>query len=345
MNIERAMASIRTVNKIEAIEGKDRIELAFFGLWQTIIKKGELKVGDLAVYFEIDSWIPTAIAPFLQKGERIKTFNNIDGNKLKSMKLGGVLSQGLALPLSILPEGNYEEGQDVTTLLGVQKWEKAIPVQLRGQVRSMTLPAGVRRTDQERIQNISAKTYEEYKNYTWEVTEKLHGSSCTFYLSAEGDFHVCSRNIDLKETAENTYWQVARKLKIEEKMREFDLFGYVLQGELCGPGINGNQYGLTEPEFFLFDVSVASPEEGMAYYRPSCHRLDLAAFVLRVLHSPVTNTAFRLPDNQSDLLQYTEGTSILNSSNREGLVFKCIERPDLSFKVVSNSWLLGAGED
>lgn len=110
---KRALAYIVTIDSITPIEGADNIELAHIGGWNVITKKEEFKAGDLGVFFEIDSKLPeTEWSEFL----RPKHF------KIKTMKLGkfGVISQGLVLPIGILPDGTeISPGTDVTELLGV----------------------------------------------------------------------------------------------------------------------------------------------------------------------------------------------------------------------------------
>jgi len=98
----RKLVHIEKINEILPIEGADKIELVKVLSWQCIAKKGEFKVGDLCVYHEIDSVCPeTDNYEFL----RSRKF------RIRTIKMKGELSQGLALPISILPEGNYEEGQ------------------------------------------------------------------------------------------------------------------------------------------------------------------------------------------------------------------------------------------
>ena len=64
----RKMASIRSIDNIEPITGADSSEVATVGGWKVVVKKGEFKTNDLVVYLEIDSWVPTSLAPFLSKG-------------------------------------------------------------------------------------------------------------------------------------------------------------------------------------------------------------------------------------------------------------------------------------
>lgn len=221
--------------------------------------------------------------------------------------------------------------KDVSELLGIQKWEPTIPLQLRGLAKG-TFPSWVPKTDQERIQNLKSE-FEEYKNELWQVTEKLHGSSCTFALDLDGNFEVCSRNLSLKFDENNAYWKAALKYDVERKMKETGLLGYAIQGEIIGEGLNGNQYK-TDLEFYVFNIF--SIHEGK-YLAPSkaeeiTKELDLK-HVPVLEYSKVPNVALQ------ELLVLAEGKSVLNGSNREGLVYKSIDGTK-SFKVISNKWLL-----
>lgn len=113
-NGERMLAYTVTIDSITPIEKADNIELAHVGGWNVIIRKNEFNVGDMAVFFEIDSLLPeTEWSEFL----RPKKF------KVKTYKLGkfNVISQGLLLPMSILPDNKtYELHEDVTKLLGIK---------------------------------------------------------------------------------------------------------------------------------------------------------------------------------------------------------------------------------
>lgn len=95
----RKMASIRRVDNIVPIPGADAIECAVIGGWSVVVKKGEFKIGDLAVYLEIDAWVPTELAPFLSKGKEPRVYNGVSGERLKTVKLRGTTSQGLLLKL------------------------------------------------------------------------------------------------------------------------------------------------------------------------------------------------------------------------------------------------------
>ena len=355
---ERKMATIRRISEIKPIDGADAIELAVVDGWKVVVKKGEYSVNQMVVFCEIDSFIPHDVAPFLTKNGTPKEYKGIQGNRLKTIKLRGQVSQGLILGtdtvIELFVDSKFDEGQeiceviyegsDVSDILGIIKWEPEENAQLGGQ-RKGNFPIELRKTDQERIQNLT-KRLEEFKEYTWEVTEKLHGSSMTMYFDRDKKFHVCSRNVDLMESEDNSFWKIANKYQVYEKflfasMMEIeeaqDIPGLAVQGELIGPGINGNQYGLSEADFYVFDMQHTRDQS----YCDARNRLELSK-LLCLKHTPVVDPVFKIPSDWTvdDLLNFAEGKSALNNSDREGLVFKCLQNPEISFKVVSNKWLL-----
>ena len=95
----RRLATVRKIDEINPIENADAIEVATVGGWKIVVKKGEFQVGQLAVYFEIDSWIPHELAPFLSKGQEPREYEGVKGERLRTIKLRGQISQGLLLPL------------------------------------------------------------------------------------------------------------------------------------------------------------------------------------------------------------------------------------------------------
>ena len=345
----RKLAAIRKIDNIKPIEGADAIECAVVGGWTIVVKKGEYQPGDMAVYCEIDSWIPTELAPFLSKGQTPRVYEGVAGERLRTIKLRGQLSQGLLLPLTTTYNGKQicvlglEGGEDVTEILGIQKYEAPVPAQLAGEVRGV-FPSVVPKTDQERCQNlvaeIAAATESELQ---FEITEKLEGSSCTMFLDMDGDFHVCSRNLDLKRNEDNSLWRAAIKYNVEQKMREADLLGFAIQGELVGPGIQGNIYKLKDIDFFVFDVYDV---RGGAYLTPS-ERRELVK-KLELNHVPVLASKATLYDTLgivdiSQLIKFANGRSVLGTIDgplREGIVFKQVDG-GMTFKVISNNYLLG----
>jgi RNA ligase (TIGR02306 family) len=338
----RKLATIKKIDSIQPINGADAIELAIIGGWQVVIRKGEFKEGSTIVFCEIDSWIPTALAPFLTKpGREPREYNGIQGERLRTIKLRGQISQGLVLPLDVLGQCgiSYAEiDEDVTDRLGIQKWEKELSANIRGLARS-NFPSLVPKTDEERIQNLKkklSKWVEEGKQ--WEVTEKLDGSSMTVYLDLDWDLHVCSRNIDLKPDSTNAFWQVADLYHIGQRMIDSGLIGYAIQGELVGPGIQGNKYKLKGLDFYVYKVY--SVKE-CRYLTPP-ERIALMDY-LGLKHVPILFESLVVPDSIPDILSFADGKSVLYDTDREGLVFKDTVS-DISWKAISNVFLMKGGE-
>ena len=337
----RKLATIRKIDALRPIPDADAIECAVIGGWTAVVKKGEFTAGDLAVYCEIDSWIPHTLAPFLSKGKEPRVFDGIQGERLRTMKLRGQLSQGLLLPLSTLTmvESELFEGLDVSFPLGIVKYEAPVPAQLAGEVKGM-FPGWIQKTDQERVQNLKEELdYWLREQHVWEITEKLDGSSMTVYLR-DGEFGVCSRNLELKPSETNSLWKVAVRNDLELKLRRANR-NLALQGELIGEGIQGNPYKQKGQEFFLFDIYDIDTSK---YFTPA----ERKAFVEEhdIKHVPVLAFGAELADtlgvNSIDgILRFAEGKSVMGmiGCEREGVVFKS-KAMQCSFKAISNKFLL-----
>lgn len=338
----RKMATIRIIDNILPIDGADMVECAVVDGWKVVVKKGEYHIGEHIVYCEVDCFIPSVVAPFLtQDGRFPKEYLGVQGEHLKTKKIRGVVSQGLILPLSVLgchPDSFDADGSpDVSDRLGIVKWEPLVNTSLGG-IAVGSFPSLVPKTDEERIQNLS-KEWDKWQDnsLTYEVTEKLDGSSCTFYLSEDGEFEVCSRNLSLKETPTNSFWIAARRYNIEQKMREIGLFGFAIQGEIVGEGIQGNIYNICGIEFYCYSIWNVSGGR----YLSMNERHDLA-YELNIYHVPLLHAGYSLENSTiQDILDMAEGKSNLNpKQEREGIVFKCIKNTDLHFKAISNKYLL-----
>lgn len=333
----RKLASIRRIDEIRPIAGADAIECAVVGGWTVVVKKGEFVAGDLAIYCEIDSWIPTELAPFLSKGKEPREYNGVRGERLRTVKLRGQLSQGLLLNLdtALSFTNSFVEGDDVSEVLNIKKWEMAVPAQLAGQVRG-NFPTAIPKTDQERVQNLKAEINAAVeRGARFEVTEKLEGSSMTVYR-IQGEFGVCSRNLDLKRDENNAFWATAIAEDIEAQMMAVDPYwDFAIQGELVGPGIQGNIYKLSKPEFYVFDVyNVQSGQ----YLEPEARRDLIERMGLK--HVPIINADTTLPGSVEILLEWAEARSRLNpAQEREGIVFKEVNG-GITFKSISNKYLL-----
>jgi RNA ligase (TIGR02306 family) len=367
--MERKLATIAKIDEIRPHPNADALELARIRGWQVVVKIGEFKPGDLCVYVEIDSVMPERpefefLAP---RKYRIKT-----------TKLRGEVSQGIAFPLRILDscekgtvshypyhvtiDGSFydlQPGLNVTKVLGVTKYEEPIPACLGGTAAGR-FPSHSIRTDEERIQNLMDHLEEYRCFYLWTATEKLDGSSVTYSIFND-EFQVSSRNLQLKETEKNSFWKFARENYVEEEMRKFMddavLNSLTLQGELLGEGIQGNKYklkGQTVRFFRVFDP--------VAYRFFSVEMAKKTVEHMGFEFVPIIETDMTLPETVEELLAYADGRSALYDTAREGVVFVAestlpgiyLEGPlegrsarpledyqnRLSFKVISNKFIL-----
>ena len=425
---ERKLATIRRVSKIEPIFGADKIVCLHIDGWQLVSGINNFKEGDLCVYFEIDSFLPVRPEFEFLRDRCFKSTKNLgDGFRLKTIKLRGQVSQGLALPLSDFFQHSdklgwyYEdpnedswipvsvgEESDVTEFLKVQKYEKPEPT---GQGSKFGpshsrgfFPAFIPKTDQERAQNCLEKIkywiYKEhvvekvlwpdvdgfetmgnnfvapdgssywfnteegqwYRNYyvdatpeviaerqRFEATLKLDGSSMTVYYN-DGQLGVCSRNLDLKRDPENLFWKVAVNSGVIQKLAHYGK-NIAIQGELMGPGVQGNREKLEHNMFFVFDVynidekRYLAPEE-----RLTSETSDILddimfsdSFDHIVGHVPIMNYDFKIERDTTvqSLLDYVDTQRSLNIDIPEGVVFKNHSDPSKTFKIISNRFLLG----
>ena len=348
----RKLASIQNIDDLQPIEGADQIVVASILGWKVVVRKGEFQVGEKVVYLEIDSWVPHEIAPFLSKGNEPRDYEGVKGERLKTIRLRGQISQGLILPLSVIKHEslnsiysgitfeNLYPGEDVTDVLNIKKYEPPIPACLSGVVRG-NFPLFLRKTDETRIQTMP-ELLTRIQGYKLNAHEKLDGSSMTVY-NFEGDFGVCSRNLNLKESDNNAFWQVARKYDLRNKLPE----GICIQGELVGPGIQKNKYKLPEIDLYVFNVYKIKSEVYLsndeANQIVSELGLKWVPFVTELEVTERTTVDY--------LLSIAEGKSLLNEKQeREGLVWRTSTEMELdkygrvSFKTISNKFLLNDNE-
>jgi RNA ligase (TIGR02306 family) len=239
------LASIQIIADIRPIEGADRIEAATVLGYQTVIRKGEFRPGDRCVWHE-----PDTIAAEKPEYEFLRK----QGFRLKVSRFKGQVSQGLALPLTVLPSADYAVGADVTALIGIRKYEKPLPPNLVG-VAKGAFPSWMPKTDEPNLRSFPA-ALDEFHGRECVITQKVDGTSATFYLRG-GEFGVCTRNLELLDDPGSMFWRVAREHRLHEALATFggDL---ALQGEVHGEGVQGNHLGVkgvTFAAFNLFDIA------------------------------------------------------------------------------------------
>lgn len=371
----RDLCTIQTIAHLDDIPGKDRIKLASFKStgWRVIVGL-DMPVGTRVIYCEADTLLP--VRPefeFL----RARCYNDKwNGFRIRNMKMGGVFSEGIVFPLSVIADtikneaGSLLDGLDVTKQMGAVKydpealeeakllkqastpaWKKAlcrIPFfkniffPKREPSSFPTSIIGI--SDEARVQ-VMPGVFEriDKRGRLVTITEKLDGQSATYIWDAKKKrFMVCSRKFWLKKPDSSNYWAIAKKYNILEKLKEMDFQGPIaIQGEIVGPGIQGNKYKLSELEFYIYTVKA-----GGSYVNPVM--LDATLHKLGFHIVPVLVRCDRIPFSSVEAgREYAKGLSMISPAgtcvNREGIVIRSYvpDSPDpkmanqFSFKIIN----------
>lgn len=362
----RKLASIKQINRIVSIPNKDRIELAYVDGWQVIVRKSEFNVGDKCVYIEIDS-----VLPDIPEFDFLRSKNFV----IKTMKMGGVISQGICFPMSILDKyGNhdYKIDEDVTNILGVTQYAKTMDIEVKkdndkkefkivkflkrfkwfrnliGIFRdsSKDFPNFISKTDEIRIQNIP--NILENKDEKYIATEKIDGQSGTFclikrrfyvpFLQKKYEYRVCSRNYRIKKRDNSAFWSVSDKYEIEKSLQKIIQGNewVTIQGECIAPNVQGNKYNVKSADLYVFNVIFPHGRLDSITAKTMCENVGLK-FV------PIIEADYTLPDTVEEVLSYAHGKSAIGDNLREGIVFRD-KLGQKSFKAVDPLFLLNYNE-
>lgn len=333
--IERKLASIRTIKEITPISGADFIELIKIDGWQCVSKKGQFQIGDKCIYFEIDSFLPeTEEYEFLRKS----CFKNHEilgpGFRIKTIRLKNNLSQGLVLPI---PD-EYKSlpiGTDLTESLNIKKYIPPYTFD-EGEVKGV-FPGFISKTDEIRIQNFNNEELEEIFNLgkNWIITEKLEGTSVTVFITKD-EYGVCGRTLQLNENGEGTIVKFMKTNNMEDKLKTLKKH-LAFQGEFIGPKIQKNYYNLKDFEFRVFNIFNIDDHNYLDWDDVVSICKDLDIKTVPEVCRMIISSEFQ---DYNSLLKLAEGKSILNSDReREGIVIK-LPNNYKSFKVINNKYLL-----
>lgn len=330
----RKLASVQKIIDIKPVENSDKLDVATVLGWKVVVNRGAFSVGELICYCEPDSILP-------EKPEfeflRARKF------RIKTIKLRGQISQGIVFPLSVLNEQVFPvEGLDVTEIMGVEKHEIPIPACLHGKIRG-PFPYFIPKTDEIRLQSVPG-FLDRHRDKPFYATEKLDGSSMTIYQK-DGEFGVCSRNLELLEDEKNAYWTCVRKHGLREKLAVAceQLGSLAVQGELVGPGVQGNKYKLDELRFYVFNIY----SQALGDYMDGEWAFELCKS-LGFDFVPVLYDMFAFPVSVDMAVSMAVGSSRLNpEAKREGVVLRCAkeggrdeETGRISVKVLNPEFLL-----
>lgn len=301
------LSSVETISEVRPHPNADKLDLVKVLGWQCVVKRGEFHPGARVVFVYTDTVLPPA--PW---SEFLKDKTKPDGPiRLKTVKLRGEYSSGLVLPLSVLPEEEQSlpVGSDVGSLLGIEKYVKPVPANLAGEVLGPFPQSFVPRTDEDNglsdphlVTRVLAEDIM--------VTLKVDGTSMTCIIEEGQITQVCSRNLSLKETENNTFWQLARALRIPEG------FTGAIQGEVCGPKIQGNQLGLAEPSLFVFQIKDAKACRYLTFQEMR----QLCTEILGCNH--VTQMDYRGDKTLESLQAFADSLKLPSGAPAEGIVVR-----------------------
>jgi len=375
---ERALVYLALVDDIQEItflndkgelENCANIVKLVTGGWNLVVQRNRFEVGELFVYCETDCILP----------KDVELFSFLEGKRIKTKKLKGVVSQGVAFTIPEIldvintrfntipiaaedyakysellgPVAEYDEGDDWTELVGAVKYDeytsekggnnavKMMPGDARGK-----FPAFIPKTDEERIQNLAKELKYDYAGKLVIEREKLHGSSVTIYAKVDSahddlpsrlDFGICSRNFELHLHSAETNNYVKTGLPALHKLLTYCLdskTSLALQGELVGPGVNGNPYALPELTIRFFTAYDINEK-----YRYTDKELMHLLADLELEPCPFISFT-ELSSDMDEVITQADAKSALNPKyDREGKVVRAIDS-SFSFKVISNKWLL-----
>jgi RNA ligase (TIGR02306 family) len=364
--------ALRIIDKIEPHPNAEKLELVVVGGWRCVVKKDIHHHGDMVLYIPEDALFHDRTV-----AEQLGVADYLTGkykNRVKAVKLRGILSQGIVLPFEALshyvfanfsPEIVHQQlfycpiGRDYAEFLQIEKYEEPIPIEMMGHVRPW--PAFLGHYD---IENIKRPECFNVIQPNEEVvfTEKLHGTNMTVAVGPGLDepnelAFVCSRRMAIKESELNVYWRAAAKHDLVFKLRsmlsdnqisaEWDveqgaepITSMGIHGEVVG--VQDLKYGYVNGDigFYAFDISINGKFVNYDVFVNLCDDYDI----------PRVPELYRGPYHYDTLVGLAEGASRLAGHLREGGVVKpVIERSDLSagrvaFKLVSEAYLTRQGD-
>ena len=319
----------------------DAIELAQVGEYISVVPKGKYQDGDLGAYIPEGSVVPDRIIAELGLTGRLAGPRH---NRVKALKLRGILSQGL-----IYPAPHARPGDDLTEVLGIIKYQPPIPEAMQGEVRNafgQTL-----RSDFIEIRDIKKFPGILQPGQPVIITEKIHGTWCCLGRAA-GQPVIASKGLsaqglafeDNKANDHNIYVRQWRRLKDDvAAMLPTESHVYLL-GEIYGKDVQDLEYDLAESHAFrAFDIYAGQPPNGRYLEWEEMENLLLPARI------PAVPALYRGPYSRQTLQELSAGKSAIAGHMREGAVVKATpeqthpEAGRLCFKSFSESYLLREG--
>lgn len=343
----RKLASIQRIDKIEPIEGADKIELASVLGWKCVVPKDNYNEGDICIYFEIDSFLPIRDCfEFLRNSSYKNNDFMGEGFRIRTQKFRGQISQGLVMKIEDIlnTDIEYEIGQDVTELIGVKEWQMPEIESATGTIKG-NLPDGVVASDEVRIQ-AEPKLLEQFGDLPYYISTKMDGTSSVISIDCNGAFHACSHHREFKDDGKSAFFELVKihdcENKLKEYMKNHNISSIMVAGEYCGEGIQKNRLKLNHRNWFIFTVREDEKRVGLSEMERVA---ELIGFNTVPIEEIDTGLKEKYPTIEA-LLERADG--FYECGNRkEGIVIRPVEpvycnliSSSLSVKVINNKYLL-----
>lgn len=367
----RKLASIQKIIDIQPIEGADKIEVATVLGWKVVVSKAENhKIGDLVCYVEIDSQCPaTPMFEFLKDRKY----------RVRTIKLRKQVSQGLIIPLSAMPNGKYEEGQDVTKLLGITKYDPEAEVEakllnqnthknplhkflmkyklyrkLYSKLHTQPkggFPSWIKKTDETRLQVLTGMFNEVVaKNDTdkpivFDVTEKLDGQSATYFVKVHRKLGIF-RDYEFGVCSRNMRLKIPTDSSYWTIAKQLDMENVLKdiakKYNADTVVLQGEICGgkIQGNKYKIDDYKLFAFNLIIDGEKYRTFDMDFILGSYGIETVPILVNGIKLKNTIDDMVEFSKGNSEIQSeTKREGLVFRNMKN-DISFKVINPDFLL-----
>jgi RNA ligase (TIGR02306 family) len=321
--------TIETIEKVEAHPNADRLDVCKLeGVdFQFVTGKGLRNVGDKVLYFPLDALLPLDVADAMELGGKLA---GKDKNRVKSIKLRGLISQGVIGDLDMLDTMEDEKTtENITKHLGVEKWEPEPIMSSSGNL--LPLPDGCSKYDIEGCERYG-QVLAELMNEPVCITEKMEGTNFSVLIKEDGSIFVNQRGFTIEriEGKENTYWKAAEENGIigfaQWMGSSHSGTRVAVYGELCGPGIQNNIYKLKEHTVFVFDIKLNGQwmDKGLMLFEIEEYNNNSCSSIKTV---PVLETSVPLIEflDGKTIKDASNGKSVLGPKLREGIVINPVD--------------------
>lgn len=340
---------LTTIKEIKEHPSADQLSIAKVYDYDVIIPKNLYKVNDLVVYVPVGSVLSEDLEALLFPiGSKIK----LDKRRIKAIKIRGVVSQGMLIDPSVVPELVMETliaEDDVAEKLNITKYQPPIseaPAMMRaGQiVNKLKNPDFKQYTDIEH-----GKYYDRNVMTTDEpviITQKLHGTSARYgwfprpkrnildrvkaYFGMLPEWEWCwgSRRAQINSKPSKShpgfksdkqgcdFGDVYSKIAKQENLKYKIPKGYAVYGEIVGWGIQkGYLYncGKDEHQFWVYDVYNVKDKKWLDYAEAKALADDWG-----LIHVPLVYSGpFR-----KDTVELLLDKNVISKEINEGVVVK-----------------------